>query len=357
MAAKNASLPQIFIGDIANPNTRQGWLMILAAVLIVVQSGFLFASHRQSQHGAALLRKDILEFQKQQQQAVEVSKDTLLMLYNKEQNASVDELSSLLMVGGGGILAAQDQLSISRLQELLQTELLPLYQRQDTTTERIQEALQQNSRDIQKLAALQSTSTVEDTLRQQEQMDRLVPIIIAVLIMVGGWIMERRLKNDWKDTLEMLKDQERKFKAELVESQQTNAQLQRENENLKQLLETSRESIPYSLFEKLQTLENGARERENDYQQIKSENVRLKEYADSKGWEKELKRLQTENQQLREFSGPSELADMRREYAKVKSELKEMELNNIKLSGELKRLKLDKDKKTKVKQRWSFKSL
>ena len=97
--------------------------------------------------------------------------------------------------------------------------------------------------------------------------------------------------------------------------------------------------------------------RETECKQIRIENKRLKEYADTQRWEKELKRLQHENRKLREFSGPTELTDMRREYAKVKSELKDMELQNMKLHGEVKRLKLDKEKKMKAKQRWSFKSL
>lgn len=332
----------------------------MAAILIVIQAIFLFASHRQSQQEAWLLRQDLLLFQQQQQQAVDVSKNMLLSNHGKAQDASMDDdnsLASLMMIGGGGILAAQDELRSAKLQELLQVQLLPLYQRQDTSTEQIQQALQQARQEMKKLSQLQSSSTVEDTLRQQEQMDRIVPIVIAVLIMVGGWIVERRLKYDWKDTLEMLRERELKFKADLEVSLKSNAQLQKDNDNLKQLLKTSRESVPYSLFEKLQSLESGAKTWESDYKQIKAENKRLKEYADAQRWEKELKRLQEENQKLREFSGPTELADMRREYAKVKNELKDMELKNMKLNGEVKRMKLDKDKTIKAKQRWSFKGL
>lgn len=348
-----------FLGD---PNTRHGWMMTLAAILVVMQGGFLFLAHQQSQQGSWQLHQDMLHFQMKQQQAVETSKNLLMHFQNENRSvadAQLDDssMSSLLMLGGGGILAAQDDTTTTRLQELLQKELMPLYERQEMATEKIRGALEHTSEEMQNLFLLQSNSTVEEELRKQQQIDRIVPILIAVLIIVGGWIIERRLKNDWKDTLEMLKEREIKFKADLEETHKSNVQLEKENQNLKQLLETSRESVPYSLFEKIQQLETSTQKWETEYKHIKAENKRLKEYADAQRWEKEIKRLQQENQNLREFSGPTELADMRREYAKVKSELKDMELQNMKMHGEMKRLKIDKGKEMKTKQRWSFKSL
>jgi DNA repair exonuclease SbcCD ATPase subunit len=351
-----------FASDVNDPNTRQGWMMTFAAIMVVMQGGFLFLAHHQSQQGSWQLHQDMLQFQMKQRQAVETSKNVLMQFSNKSISVTESELdnpslSTLLMLGGGGILSAQDEMATTRLQKLLQQELVPLYERQEKATEKIRGALEHTSKEMQNLFLLQSSSNVEEELRRQQQVDRVVPIFIAVLIIVGGWIMERRLKNDWKDTLEVLKEREQNIKTDLEETQKSNAQLEKENENLKQLLETSRESVPYSLFEKLQNLETSTKKWETDYKQIKTENKRLKEYTDVQRWEKELKRLQQENQTLREFSGPTELADMRREYAKVKSELKDMELQNMKLHGEVKRLKIDKDKKIKAKQRWSFKSL
>jgi hypothetical protein len=353
-----------YVGDLNDGNNRQKVLLCLASLLVVIQGMFLFAAHLQSTQ----LHHEILGFRDE----------------NPLMFSSVG-LSTVPRLGGdhdddndSNLLLAHDQQSQKRAQ-ILHQELKQMYEQHEAVVSKntadIREAMDIISQDIaETLSGLYLNSTAEFELRGTRKAGDNVPLLVALVIIAGGWILQGRKDQQWNSKIDSVKELEALQKKELEDMRQLNIRIEKEKEYL---------------ILKMEDLEKNTEKWHNGYNALKQENKKLRDVSgpgeinelrrefsklrvEMNNLRKEnetlregnlhklelleLKKLRQENQKLKEFTGPTEMMDLRREYAKLKCDVKDIETKNSKLMEENKKLKLQKKEKFPVK-RFSFKSL
>mmetsp|Transcript_21264 Transcript_21264/g.39680 ORF Transcript_21264/g.39680 Transcript_21264/m.39680 type:complete len:410 (+) Transcript_21264:469-1698(+) len=384
-----------YVGDLADPINRQRMIMVLAALVIVMQGGFLFAAHSQIQWRSEQLHQELVHVHNQYAlmhpyASIEVMPSSKSSY--QEKHSSWSSSYPLELQGqdsaSDGLVKAHEQQSQRRLQ-ILQHELRQMQEQNEAAllqnSDTIRETIDVVSHDImQALLSLQQNTTIQYEFRKKHQNDGLyynsIPLLVALLMIAGGWFLEKRQEQEWNATLESSKERERRYKNELEEMRQSKMRIEKEKEYLilkmqdlevdvrkwktdcaalKQQNKKLKEiSGPVELTE----LRREFAKMKNVIKALENENTKLKE-GDVKQWEAELKKAQEENQKLREFTGPAEMEDLRREYAKLKCDIKELESKNAILMHDNKKVKLERNKKVKNKNRgftgldFSFKSL
>jgi hypothetical protein len=246
-------------------------------------------------------------------------------------------------------------------------------------TEDIRMAIDAISQDItETLRILFLNSTEELELRslknKGDSLFQNVPLLAALAMIAGGWILQGRKDQQWNTRIESVKELEKSHNKEIHDLRQLNIRIEKEKEYLILKMEdlennTQKWYNGYSALKqenkKLRDMHGPGEINElrrefsklrSESKDIQKENVMLKEASVQK-WETiELIKLRQENKKLKDFSGPTEMMDLRREFAKVKCDMKDIEMKNSKLMEENKKLKLQKKEKFPVK-RFSFKSL
>ena len=281
-----------YVGDLNDGNNRQKLLLCLASLLVVLQGMFLFAAHLQSKH----LHDEILGFHHE----------------NPLMFSSID-LSTVATLGGdhndedNNLLLAHDQQSQKRAQ-ILHQEFKQMYEQHEAivsqNTVNIHDAIDAMSQDIvETLRGLYQNSTAEfqlhGTRKAGDSLFDNAPLLVALMIIAGGWIVQGRKDQQWNAKIDSIKELEDLQKKELDDMRQLNIRIEKEKEYL---------------ILKMEDLEKNTEKWHNGYNTVKQE-----------------------NKKLRDISGPGEVNELRREFAKLRVEIKNLQKENVTLrEGNLK---------------------